>query len=563
MTPMTRREFVKGAALAPLALNALPAVAEPQTPRAPGDRFDVVFAGAGHNSLVCAAYMAKAGFKVMVLEGRPTIGGGCKTQEVCLPGFKEDLCSSVHGAFRSNPAFRELSLAEYGLEYIDPDPCTHIPFQDGQSITIYRDIDRTAETIARISKKDADTFRRVAAEYRTANAEGGGQAGRGDAPRAATYYQRLNAMTGYDAVHALFESDHVRAASLAVGHFGGTPGGDMGTGSQAFSLMNQVASGRSIPKGGSGMLSVALGRFIEAHNGIILTNKPVVHLMIEGGKCVGVECADGAQYRAEKAVVSTIHVKHIIHMAPRELWGDEFLREIDIFQPEAAMFSFHYAMKEPPKYPLRGGGTISTDEAAIMEHPETVLQMAAANERGELLLEDTPLQVVSPSVGDPSRAPAGYATVKIEGSLPYALKEGPHHWDVIKEQVAEKILSRLQRVAPNLTSDKVLAKFLESPLDIERMNPAMWRGSVHHGDRRIPQLVNYKMPVPGLYQTGACTPPGGSITGMPGRNAAAALLKDLGTSIEEVGKGWGKMPNAQKRQSQFPNFPKLRNEVSP
>ena len=106
-----------------------------------------------------------------------------------------------------------------------------------------------------------------------------------------------------------------------------------------------------------------------------------------------------------------------------------------------------------------------------MEHPETVLMMTAANERGELLVEDTPLQMVSPSVGDPSRAPAGYATVKIEGSLPYALKEGPKHWDNIKDQVAEKILARLQRVAPNLTSDKVLAKFLESPIDIERMNP--------------------------------------------------------------------------------------------
>ena len=114
-----------------------------------------------------------------------------------------------------------------------------------------------------------------------------------------------------------------------------------------------------------------------------------------------------------------------------------------------------------------------------------------------------------PRWATPSRAPAGYATVKIEGSLPYALREGPQHWDNIKEQVAEKILARLQRVAPNLTSNKVLGKFLESPIDIERMNPAMWRGSVHHGDRRIPQLVNYKMPIPGLYQTGACTPPGG------------------------------------------------------
>jgi phytoene dehydrogenase-like protein len=83
-------------------------------------------------------------------------------------------------------------------------------------------------------------------------------------------------------------------------------------------------------------------------------------------------------------------------------------------------------------------------------------------------------------------------------------------------------------------SDKILAKFLESPLDIERMNPAMWRGSAHRGDRRLPPFASHKMAIPGLYQTGACTAPGGSIIGTPRRNAASALLKDLGTSIEDV-----------------------------
>ena len=120
--------------------------------------------------------------------------------------------------------------------------------------------------------------------------------------------------------------------------------------------------------------------------------------------------------------------------------------------------------------------------------------------------------------------------------MPYALKEGPKHWDVVKEQVAATVFKRLTGVAPNLTPDKVLGKFLESPLDIERMNSAMWRGSAHHGDRRLPQFVPYKLPIAGLYQTGACTAPGGSITAMPGRNAAAALLTDLGTSLEEVNK---------------------------
>src|SRR5579859_7460406 len=128
MGPMSRRVFVKGATLAPLALSSLPAIGQ-QASRAPGERFDIVVAGAGHNSLVCAAYLAKAGNKVLVLEGRPTIGGGCKTAEVCLPGFKEDLCSSVHGGLQANPLLRnnELGLRDYGLEYIDPDPVMHIP----------------------------------------------------------------------------------------------------------------------------------------------------------------------------------------------------------------------------------------------------------------------------------------------------------------------------------------------------------------------------------------------------------------------------------------------------
>jgi phytoene dehydrogenase-like protein len=535
MTDTTRRGFIKeAAALAPLAF----APAARGQSSAPAERFDFVVAGAGHNSLVCAAYLSKAGYKVLVLEGRPTIGGGCKTAEVCLPGFKEDLCSSVHAGFQSNPALKELSLSDYGLEYIDPELVMHIPFLDGASITVYRDLDRTCETIAKISKKDAETFRKLLPEFKAYSESGPSRRG---TVRRAKFWQQLNAMSGYDATGVLFESNHLRAGSLACGHFGGVAGGDIGTGGQAFSLMTQVLNGRPIPKGGSSMLSVALGRFIEAHHGVILTNKPVVQLVIEkngeNGKCTGVECADGSKYRADKAVVSTIHLKHIVNMAPRELWGEEFTTMVDAFQPEHAMIQFHYATTEAPKYPLAGGGTISSTEAVLMDRAESVLLLNSYNARGEVWVEDTPLQIVSPSVGDPTRAPAGYHTVKIEGTLPYDLKEGgPEHWDQIKEQVAEACFNRLRRLAPNLTPDKVLAKFLESPIDIERMNPAMWRGSVHAGDRRLPQMAPYKMPIAGLYQTGACTPPGGSITGFPGRNAAAAILKDFGTSIEEVGK---------------------------
>lgn len=293
-----------------------------------------------------------------------------------------------------------------------------------------------------------------------------------------------------------------------------------------------------------GTLSVALGRFIEDHNGVVLTNKPVTQLMIENNKCVGVDCMDGSSYRAEKSVISTIHVKNLVNMAPRELWGDEFLEGIDLYQPEHAMLSLHYATKEPPKYPLPGGGTISTCEAAIAPRLNYYLEMDLIEARGEVHLDDPPgLQIVSPSVADPSRAPAGFHTVKIESNLPYALKEGPKHWDNIKDEVADGLLNHLRKFAPNLTPDKFLGKFIESPLDIERMNPSMWRGSTHGGAmipsqmgslRPVPGWGNYRMPIGGLYQTGACTAPGGAVTGMPGRNAASVILKDFGTSLEEV-----------------------------
>ncbi len=527
---LSRRIFLGAATAAPVAMAVQRASAQIASST---DQFDIVVAGAGHNSLVCAAYLAKAGFKVVVLEGRPTIGGGCKTQEVCMPGFKEDLCSSVHGAFRTNPAYDELALRDYGLEYIDDELVMHIPFYDGTSLTVYRDLTRTCETIAKFSKRDAEVFRNLVPAYE-AYAKVPAK-DRLSAPKAG-YFGRLNAMSGYDAACSLFESRYMRAASVSCGHFGGVPGSDYGTGNQAFSLIAQVLNGRSIPKGGSGMLSVALGKFIEAHNGVILTNKPVVRLMIEGGKCVGVECSDGSKFRGGKAVVSTIHLKHVVDMAPRELWGEEFLRNLGVFKPEHAMFSLHYATSDPPRYPLADGAHVISTEAALLEQPESIFMLNSYNARGEVWVDDIPLQIVSPSVADPTRAPAGYHTVKIEGTMPYALKEGPQHWDKIRDEVAGRIFARLRRVAPNLTADKILAQFLESPLDIERMNPAMWRGSAHHGDRRqLSPAANYKLPIEGLYQTGACTPPGGSITGYPGRNAAAVLLKDLGTSIETVG----------------------------
>lgn len=537
MTSISRRGFVKAAALAPVALTSLAdatARAAQQGGAAPAtDQFDYVCAGAGHNSLVCAAYLAKAGFRVLVLEGRALIGGGAKTAEILLPGFKQDLCSSNHGGFLNNPAMRnnELNLADFGYETFDPEVVMHYPFADGASLTVYhKDTERTIATIARVSKKDAETFRRLLPLRETYLAAP--PAERSKMPQA-VFFERLGTMSGYDAGRHIWESPHMRAAGLAGGHFGGVAGSDPGSGAQAFAMMGQL-NGRPMPRGGSGMLTNALGRLVEKHNGIILTNKGVTRLLIESGKCVGVECADGSRYRARRAVVSTIHVKHLIDMAPRELWGDEFVQRTDLWSAEHSMFAFHFALSEHPKYAMAGGGTTTSPEAAILQRPESIFSLNSDNARGELTLDDVPLQIVTPSSVDPTRAPAGMATLKIEGTLPYALKNGPQQWDTVKDKVADTLLTYYMKLTTNITRDKILATSLFSPLDIERMNPAMWRGSVHHGDRRFNEPMPYRSKIQGLYLTGGCTGSGGSVTGNPGRGAAAEMLKDAGTTIEQV-----------------------------
>src|SRR3972149_4894082 len=131
------------------------------------ETYDVIVAGAGHNSLVAAAYLAKAGLRCLVLEARPVIGGDTATEELTLPGFQHDTCSTAHNLIQVSPTLRdnELHLDEYGLEYIYPDPVVHIPFPDGTWLTQWRDLDHTYEEFAKFSRADADVYRRMIAEY--------------------------------------------------------------------------------------------------------------------------------------------------------------------------------------------------------------------------------------------------------------------------------------------------------------------------------------------------------------------------------------------------------------
>jgi phytoene dehydrogenase-like protein len=554
MSTISRREFVKTTALAPLAVT--PFSVRTNTAQAPAqDRFDIVAAGAGHNSLITAAYLAKAGYRCLVLEGRPIVGGGVKTAQLTLRGFKDDVCSTSHAFLMDNPMMKndELHLRDYGLEYVDPDPIFHVPFTDGSYLTQWRDVDRTCDEFGKFSKKDAQAYRKMLAEFDPIRPIVFGASftpiGFGkplndqlaQVPRGKLWQRRL-AMSAWENIRDTFEDEHSRIFLLFLAHLAAEPPDAPMTGRLAYGAARQQHTGRPIPKGGSGVLTQALARYIEAHGGVLLTNKWVRRLIIENGKCVGVECSDGSSYRAEKAVVSTIHIKHLVDMAPHELWGQDFLDGVDTWQAEHAMFVTHVASSEAPKFAVQGG-TLSPVEAGMLASSDRALRFGYDDQRGVVNMDDAPMQIICPTSADPTRAPAGMHSIKIVGWQPYQLKEGPDHWEQIKEEVSDGYLKSLRRYAPNMTGDKILARFITSPRDLERMNPHFWHGSAHAGAQSASQVAamrpmlgwaQHRMPIPGLYQTGATTHPGGSVTGGPGRNAATVILKDFGTSIEEV-----------------------------
>ena len=518
--------------------------------------FDFVIAGGGHNSLVTAVYLAKAGYSCLVLEARHVIGGNTMTEELTLPGFQHDTCSTAHAIFMESPIWRnqELPLADYGLEYISVDPASHVVFPDGSYLTQWQDIDRTCQEIAKFSHRDADTYRRMIAEWRAVapvfNKIRYTPAGWEpspyrdlDAHPQGAIWRRRQALAAWDIIRDAFEDEHIRSWMLWFAEGTLQSAERPGTGLLAYSFVaGRQRSGWAIPKGGSGSLPIALGRMIEDQDGTILTSQPVSRLLLENGRCVGVETESGEQFRARHGVVSTIHVKHLVNMAPPEAWGEAFLYGVETYQAGRTMFVTHYATTEAPRF-ATADGALEVVAAGVAQTSERQLRTTGDFQHGIVARDQPVLLVLTPSVADPSRAPQGKHMVKVISHQPYEMREGPEHWDEIKEEIAALNLAELQRYAPNLTSDTILATEIRSPLDLERTNRHNWHGSCHGGDlspaqsetmRPAPGYAQHRMPIPGLYQTGATTHPGGSVTGAPGRNAAIVILKDMGRDLQEV-----------------------------
>jgi phytoene dehydrogenase-like protein len=517
---------------------------------------DVVVAGAGHNSLITAAYLTRAGLRCRVLDARAIPGGGVASEELLLPGFRLDTCSTGHTLIQTNPLLAEDELgliSDHGLVYLEPDPVAHVVFPDGESLTMWLSLERTCEEIARFSSADALAYRRLLADYDAVkdvfaaqrfNPVGFGPTfdqmltGRAGAER----WRRRAAMSARAIIAHEFEERHVQAFMLWMAFQTGQPVDSAGSGPLAYSIVfGRQRRSWTIPQGGSGELARALVAVIEQGGGEVLCDRRVTGLVLKDGRCVGVQTAEGERHLAERAVVSSIHVKELVDLAPREAWGDDFRYCVDTYDEGVAAFAVHYATTEPPRYRAHDGSEVSAVSAGLAGWPENVVRMGRDVKEGRLVHDAAWLLFPCPTVADPSRAPAGHHTLKILGMQPYDPGGGAERWCELREQIAAEQLAHLRRVAPNLTPEKFLAELIVSPVDLERSNPHMWRGTFHGGDRSLsfsgalrpaPGWAQHRMPIPGLYQTGGTTHPGGSVTGAPGRNAARVLLSDLGLDLQ-------------------------------
>ncbi|MDX2163090.1 MAG: NAD(P)/FAD-dependent oxidoreductase [bacterium] len=514
---------------------------------------DILVIGAGHNALVCAGYLAQAGYKVIVLERRHQAGGAVVTEEI-VPGFKFDLGGSAHILINHTPIVRDLRLRDYGLAYIDLDPLFFAPFPDGNHFTIYRSVDRTCQSIATFSPQDADNYRTFIRQWMPM-AEGMVESFN-HAPTPLNIAQYLIFNGGIDPSKATMINDLIRSyGQVLKQHFvtphvpgliawmaaqSGPPPGEPF--SAPFALWHPMyhVSGMKRPRGGSGMLTQALARMIEAHGGTIYTESAVSRILTEGGRAVGAETVNGERFTARRAVVSGAH----IHTTFRLLGDAAPPAARDLVAKARIGNGFgmvvRYAVDELPNYtakPLEPGQTQGEQHIAMQFLCPDIpyLERAYADYLRGNPSSEPALISMTWSAADPTLAPAGkHVMFAWMQYAPYELANG-ESWDAIAERVEQSILAKIRAYAPNMTNDKVIGKLIETPLYLER-ELGLLRGNVMHLDMSVDQMFmlrpaltmgNYRAPVKGLYLTGASTHPGGGIMGAAGRNAAAAVLHDL------------------------------------
>jgi phytoene dehydrogenase-like protein len=518
------------------------------------NQYDAIVVGGGHNGLTTAAYLAKSGKKVLVVEARHVLGGAAATEEI-YPGFKYNTCA-LQCDWLSDSVVRDLDLVKHGLVFLPRSSAAFAPMPDGKYLILHDDVEKAQKEIEKFSKKDAKKYPeyidfverlsgfvspligapapditdtsfsstwgllRTALRFR--------RLGKDDMYE----LMRLTSMSISDYLDEWFESDVVKAviASLISG---GPMMGPKSPGTAFFLLGYHTAVEWSgFPRGGIGAISEAIARSARSYGAEIRTEAPVARIILKNGAAAGVALESGEEISGKIVAASTdLHRTFLKLLDPSSL-DPKFLWHVRNFRLNGASAKINLALSELPNFTclpgdgphLRGymTGTHS------MEHWERAYDDAKYGR-----FPRTPcFDLAIPSLLDPSLAPEGkYVADLFVQNTPYHLKEG--NWENRREELGDLVIEALSKYAPNIKK-AILHRQVLTPLDLETVY-GLTAGDICHGEitldqdlsmRPVPGWAHYRMPVRNLYLCGSSAHPGGGISSVPGRLAALQILED-------------------------------------
>jgi phytoene dehydrogenase-like protein len=501
--------------------------------------YDAIVIGAGHNGLVTANYLAKAGKRVLVLEARDVVGGACVTEEL-IPGSRWSSCAFIAGLLRPE-IIEELELERFGLDLYQGDALSFSLFPDGSHMFMWKETDRTLKEIARLNKGDARRFLDFGVRLQTFAGIITPWLMKSPPSRSEllALFNEFTLISVRDLLDRYFEDERLKSLLTFFGMvsiYGGpsTPGTAYTWGHHSWGEFKGNFGQFGFARGGMGAISEALAAGARHHGAEIRLATPVSRVLVERNRAVGVVLADGSTIRAAQVLSNADPKRSLLTLLEPGVLTDQFAKDVSDIDYKGSMARIHLLIDELPQYlPFKDAseGPQHHGHQLLGATRELFEEAAEAQSRGEFP-EHYVIEAVTQSVHDDSLAPAGMHTLTLGvQQLPSQLKGTT--WSAEKERWTDAVLEDLFHYAPNLR-DHIVDRVTVTPEDLET-EYLITGGNIFHGSmmldqlfgaRPLEQLANYRTPLAGYYLCGSGTHPGGGVMGANGHNAAMVALDD-------------------------------------